>query len=68
MMLPLWEPLVGNIVVIFTAMLPIAYAGLWFAYGIFRAWPQVVFLMASIVVVTLIIFFTAEILSLVSRV
>ena len=66
MMLPLWEPLVGNIVIIFTLLLPIGYAGLWVAYGIFLLWNQVVFLMASIVVVTFVVFFIAEILSIVS--
>ena len=67
MMLPLWEPLVGNIVITFTLMLPIAYAGLWLAYGIFLLWNNVVFLVASIVVVTFVVFFTAGILSIVSR-
>jgi len=42
-------------------------AGLWLAYGLFQACPHIIFMMAMCGVVTFAVFFTAELLSLVSQ-
>lgn len=65
---PLPQPLVGNIIMAFTAIIPIAYGGLWLAYGMYRAFPNVIFCMVTIIVITFVIFFVAELLSMVRHV
>eukprot|EP00775_Hariotina_reticulata_P006899 gene6899-7115_t len=62
--LGVWEPMLGNIVVIFTVLVPIGCVGLWLAYGLFQGCPHIIFMMAACGVVTFAVFFTAELLSL----
>eukprot|EP00878_Enallax_costatus_P032596 GHUV01035836.1.p1 GENE.GHUV01035836.1~~GHUV01035836.1.p1 ORF type:complete len:191 (+),score=17.65 GHUV01035836.1:627-1199(+) len=62
--LPMWEPNLGNIVLIFTLLTPIGLAAIWLAYGLFLGCSHIAFLMGACVVVTFISFFVAELLSM----
>lgn len=62
--LPMWIPLLGQVVVTFTLVLPIGLAGIWLAYALFAAFPNIIFMMLMCVVLGAGVFFVAEYLSL----
>jgi hypothetical protein len=43
----------------------VACASIWLAYGLFVGFPNLIFMMGACVVVTFIVLFTAELLSMV---
>ncbi|KAF8072621.1 hypothetical protein HT031_000281 [Scenedesmus sp. PABB004] len=64
LVLPMWEPNLGKVVLAFTLLMPVGCASLWLAYGLFLGCPSIIFMMGACVVVTGLVFFFSELLGL----